>query len=166
MYRAFISIVFLFSLASCVSMDTTPVSEANRQLQEVFTVELSKDDLFNNSLDWAAKTFVDSREVIELKDRDRGRIIGKGLSNIYVVPPDPFTGAVTIPVRFTFIIDVKDNKVRVTYDQFVGLWGTARNRPESLKLKYHNDQMLVNLSQLTESYIKYLNEGPKSQDNW
>jgi hypothetical protein len=38
-------------------------------------IEMSKDDLYNNSLLWMAQTFRSSKDVIDLKDRESGVIV-------------------------------------------------------------------------------------------
>ena len=65
------------ALASCASVPVAPVEE--RSVQKVHDVDLTQNEIYDISLEWMARTFFDSKEVIELKDKDNGKIIGKGI---------------------------------------------------------------------------------------
>ena len=41
------------------------------------TPELSKEQIYSNTLAWFAEEFVSSKEVIQLQDKENGKIIGK-----------------------------------------------------------------------------------------
>lgn len=70
----------------------------------------SKNDLFAKCLNWLAINYRSANDVVQLQDKENGKIIVKGiyqpLSAGYVWQ---YTG-----VRHTVIIDVKDGKVRIT----------------------------------------------------
>jgi hypothetical protein len=57
-------------------MPVAPIEE--RSMQKVHDIDLAKNEIYDKSLEWMAQTFSGSREVMELKDKDKGLIIGKG----------------------------------------------------------------------------------------
>ncbi len=59
-----------------------------------------------------AKTFLDSKAVIEIKDPENGKIVGKGITFVR-------SGIAMLDCRFTLTIDVKDGRYRTTYENFV-----------------------------------------------
>ena len=114
------------------------------------------------SLEWMARTFFDSKEVIDLKDKDNGKIIGKGIVT--------FKGKIgwfsaNIPCRFTLIVEAKDNKYRTTYNNLVGLWGESYSRPEPLEQKEYVDAVKAKLAIIDEDLYSYLKKS-KSNANW
>ena len=114
------------------------------------------------SLEWMARTFFDNKEVIELKDKDNGKIIGKGITM--------FRGKIgwfsaNIPCRFTLLVEAKDNKYRTTYNNFVGLYGENQTRPEPLEQQAYVDAVKEKLALIDDSLYKYLSK-PKSNSDW
>lgn len=85
---------------------------------DAFSVEiirpasLPKGNLFDQTVLWMAENFRSSKEVIELKDRELGTIIGNGAIDMNIglsfIPTN-------VPVTFKLRIDVKDNKYRMTF---------------------------------------------------
>ena len=85
---------------------------------EAFSVEiirpasLQKGTLFDQTILWMAENFRSSKEVIELKDKELGTIIGNGAMDMNIglsfLPSN-------VPVTFKLRIDIKDNKYRMTF---------------------------------------------------
>jgi hypothetical protein len=141
-------------LVGCANLTVVPTEE--RQLQNVTEINLSKNEIFDKTLEWMAQSFTDSKAVIELKDKENGKIIGKGMTS--------FTNVVAnIPCRFTMIVEIKDNKYRTTYNNFVGMWTGAG----SLEVKEEGfiNEVKVNLNLLDKSLYSYL-KNSKSSSNW
>jgi len=153
-------IISVIAFASCGSMPVAPVED--RTVQKVHDIALTKNEIYDLSLEWVAKTFIDSREVIELKDKDNGKVIGKGLTS--------FRGKVgwfsaDIPCRFTLILEAKDNKYRTTYTNFVGLWGESQTRVEPLVEKKYVDAVKAKITLLDDDLHGYLIQS-KSKTDW
>ena len=74
----------------------------------------SKDILYNKSLKWMADSFVDSKEVIQIKNPEEGSIVGSGLFD-YTAP-----GLLGERERMSFMVEItaKDNKSRIRLYQF------------------------------------------------
>lgn len=156
-------IVCVFSvvaLASCASAPIAPIED--RSMQKVHDVDLTKNEIYDISLEWMARTFFDKKEVIEIKDKDNGKIIGKGITM--------FKGKIgwfsaNIPCRFSLIIEAKDNKYRTTYNNFVGLYGESQTRPEPLEKKEYVEAVKAKLADIDDDLYSYLKKS-KSNTDW
>ena len=101
---SFACILSVIALASCASAPIAPVED--RSMQKVHEIDLTKNEIYDLSLEWMARTFFDNKEVVEIKDKENGKIIGKGITM--------FKGKIgwfsaDIPCRFTLILEAKDN---------------------------------------------------------
>lgn len=131
-------------------------------MQKVHDIDLTKNEIYDRSLEWMYQTFLDPKEVIELGDKDDGKIIGKGIIM--------FRGKIgwfsaDIPCRFTLILEAKDNKYKTTYGNFVGLWGESYSRPEPLEEKKYIDEVKAKLVLIDDDLYNYLIKS-KSNMNW
>src|SRR5664280_569957 len=148
--------IILFLISGCAVTKQAPVVPSEElTLQEVHEIALSKDAIFASSLEWMARTFVDSTE---LRDKENGKIIGKGMTEFY-------NGETPTPCRFTIMIEAKDNKYRVTYSNFTGMWGAARNLPRPLWHAGHIEQVKAKLKKLDATLYAYLSE-EKNRKDW
>jgi len=95
----FLCILSISVFTSCASVPIAPIED--RSMRKVHDIDLTKNEIYDMSLEWMARTFFDNKEVIELQDKDNGKIIGKGITT--------FKGKIgwfsaNIPCRFTLII--------------------------------------------------------------
>jgi len=155
-----VCILSVIALTSCASMPIAPTED--RSMQKTHEINLTKNEIYDMSLEWMARTFFDNKEVIELKDKDNGKIIGKGITM--------FRGKIgwfsaNIPCRFTLLVEAKDNKYRTTYNNFVGLYGENQTRPEPLEQQAYVDAVKEKLALIDDSLYKYLSK-PKSNTDW
>ena len=156
----FVGILSVVALTSCASVPIAPIED--RSMQKVHEIDLTKNEIYDLSLEWMARTFFDSKEVIELKDKENGKIIGKGVTT--------FNGKIgwfsaTIPCRFTLFIEAKDNTYRTTYNNFVGLWGENFSRPEPLEQKKYVDAVKEKIAVIDDGLYDYLKKY-KSNTDW
>jgi hypothetical protein len=147
-------------LASCASMPVAPMED--RSMQKVHEIDLTKNEIYDISLEWMARTFFDTKEVIEIRDKENGKIIGKGII--------AFKGKIgwfsaQIPCRFTLTVEAKDNKYRTTYNNLVGLYGESQTRPEPLEQKEYVDAVKAKLAVIDEDLFGYLKKY-KSNTDW
>jgi len=141
-------------------MPIAPIEE--RSMQKVHDIDLTKNEIYDSSLEWMAQTLSGSREVIELKDKDKGVIIGKGITRFR---GKVGVGSTDVLCRFTLIVEAKDNKYRTTYTNFVGLWGESYTRPEPLEQKKYVDAVKSKLALMDDDLYNYLKKS-KSNTNW
>jgi len=94
--------------------------------QEVVTTEgVSAGDLYSQAKAWAALAYRSAKDVIQLDDREGGRLVLKGSIQ------DAIGGTGTFFVRHTFAIEVKDGKYRYTVDGFQ--WAPAGGSEQPLE---------------------------------
>ena len=79
------------------------------KMQHIDTVNGSKSDLYVKANQWLAKTFNSAKAVIQIQDKEAGKIIGKGA----VITMAGVFNNVEYVTRYTIFIDVKDNKYRI-----------------------------------------------------
>lgn len=105
--RAFIlsGLVILF-LSSCLTMSEMP--QDARTISKIIEVNKNADLIFVESNLWLSETFKSAEAVIKYSDKEAGIIMGKG---IY----DKFVGIGTRRYSYSVKIEVKENKVRITF---------------------------------------------------
>lgn len=155
---ALLSITF-FLISGCALTNHAPdVSPEELTLQEIHEISLSKDVIFSRSLEWMARVFVHSTHVIELQDKENGKIIGKGMTEFY-------NGDTPTPCGFTMMVEAKNNKYRVTYSNYTAMWGVTQNLPRPLWFPRHIEQVKAKLRILDASLYSYLSE-KKNGEEW
>lgn len=88
------------------------------QFTLIDTVSCPKDKLYTRALTWVVKTYNSAKDVIQLNDKDDGKLILKAIMQIPVARGGYET------VDYTMTIDVKDNKYRCTITGFTHTGGT------------------------------------------
>lgn len=113
------TILILFTpliLISCATLNFNwgeTVAQEERTYQKVIELpENSKNEIYDKTREWMVKIFVDSESVIELTDKENGKIMGKySQSDVTVAGMNA-----TYQVRYTLIIEIKNNKSRITVE--------------------------------------------------
>lgn len=95
----------------------------------------SKNQLFDKSKMWLAESFVSSQDVIQYENKEEGTIIGKGSIPHY--RRSGLVGPVRVGnLRFTLVINMKDDKIRVTIkDIYVMNFTYGRETPLKLDME-------------------------------
>lgn len=145
----------------CGCAVTPSVPEPPLLIQNVHDVAgRTKSQIHIASRDWLALTFQDAKQVIEVDDREAGKIIGRGIVEVS-------SFGITSPVRFTVMIESKDGRVRTTYQDFeirgsyTGQWAPVRgdgrnNYPEKTDAQ---------IKELDASLVKFISSSA-SADSW
>ncbi len=106
-------IILLFSPFLCLSQNLEIDKESGKYTkQQVIEIENKlKDDLFNKTIEWITLNYNSADDVIQLKDKELGKIIVKGnfSSNMYMKKGW---------INHTLVLDFKDNKFRYKYSDF------------------------------------------------
>lgn len=107
-------LIALFALVSlCASAQTRlPMDSATKQYSysEVVIVDsTSKDELYLRAKEWFANSFKSANDVLQMDDKEAGKLIGKGNTDIHVK-----SVGLTVPVmlKFTVKVTAKDNRYR------------------------------------------------------
>jgi hypothetical protein len=156
----FVCILSVVALASCASAPIAPMED--RSMQYVHDIDLTKNEIYDISLEWMAKTLIDTRGVFELKDKDKDKIIGTGQT--YYIKKS-FWGPVNVPCRFTVMVEAKENKYKTTYNNFIGLLGKSNGRLKPVEEKEHIDFVKAKLAIIDDGLYDYLKKY-KSNTNW
>ena len=142
-------------LSSCASVPVPLKSVPT--IQTVHQVQLSKKVIFDRSLEYIARVFNDSKEVLELKDPESGKIVGKGITSFN---NGKGWSSSVISCEYKFMIEAKDNRYRTTYESFTGIWGGIRI---PIYDERHWQEVAAEAKELDEDLFKFLNKKP---DSW
>jgi len=129
-----VCILLVNALTSCASAPVAPIED--RSMQKVHDIDLTKNEIYDLSLEWMAAMLSDSRGVFELIDKDKGKIIGTG-QTFFI--KNSFWGMENVPCRFTVMVEVKDNKYKTIYNNFIGLSGKSYGRLKPVEEKEYID---------------------------
>lgn len=75
---------------------------------------VKQDIIYENSRQWVAKNFQSANAVIQYQDKEVGSIIGKGNTKIPCSSGIICLDGSTQRLEFTFQVDAKDNRARVS----------------------------------------------------
>ncbi len=140
--------------------------------------DATEDQLFFKANEWFAIFFKSSKDVIQLSEKESGKIIGKGLTSVYFK-----TFGMTKDmgyVSFTIDIDIKEGKYRYTIRDFWHDAGSSSNviSPGDLRVEKSGFQLAkkawIQIKEQTDSFVKQmindLDSSMKSQnasgDDW
>ena len=152
------SVIAALMLAALLPL---PASAADEFAVEIVRpAPLSKDALFTQTLLWMAESFRSSKEVIDLKDKELGTIIGNGAfdMNIGLVP---FLPPVNVPVTFKVRIDVKDNRYRMAFSQVKIAFDGRPNPIEETNRESNEPRVRERFEQMANSLDAYLSRPRK-----
>ena len=138
-----------------------PLTKEQMSHQIIFNTDKSKDEVFDVSLEWMAKTFVSSKSVIEHKDKPSGKIIGKGYITMITQVPGM---SVPIEYHFTLSIEVKEDRYRLYFENFkTGTQKVPLQGIYQTEVKILND-LKVKLDELGNSLNEYINSASERGD--
>ena len=80
------------------------------------TITGTKAELFVKANEWVAKTFNSAKDVIQMSDKDAGKIIAKGVMDAICKFG---LGRSKFYIKYTLSIDLKDNKCRIKMLDFI-----------------------------------------------
>jgi hypothetical protein len=145
-----ISIMFL----GCASSPT--LKPNNTEIINILETGKSKNEVFDLSMRWIAKSFTSSKEVIQYTDKDLGIINGKGTLQM--------RGGLSLEVTvfFSLVIDIKENKTRLSYKPI-----SFSNDTFHIKSTEFSSYLLNKFKDQTDIITKdYLNYITSTNINW
>lgn len=113
------SSIILLCLLSVVgraqTFSTVKVDSVSKRIEFAEVVQadsLKKDELYSRAREWFAKTFKSADHVLQMDDREAGKLIGKGFADL-----DFSTKMTVIKIKmyFTLTISIKDGKYRYVF---------------------------------------------------
>lgn len=129
--------------------------EQDRMIRRVYDVKLSADDIYTRSLDWLASNLTTTRDSIEVKDKDRRKIIGRG-SGKY---SEYFNFFVDRQFGYTVTIEARDNRYRLTYDNFVVYYEEREVKPSPARYKFEINKIRARLEKNADDLYQYMQKG-------
>ena len=97
-----------------------PVDEDTQKIKfrEVVDEQGTQDQLFNRCIYWLNDFYKDPTRVTTIRDVPTGKIVGQHQFRIYYYEGDSIKRAAGM-VKYTFVINLKDNKYRYTIDELL-----------------------------------------------
>lgn len=89
--------------------------QSSFEFSQIDSIQGSKGELFVRAMAWMANTFNSAKSVIQMQDKEAGKIVGKA-----VIPWEyRFMGdGCKCSIHYIITIDCKDNKVRIVLSNF------------------------------------------------
>lgn len=141
--------ILLLALTGC--MTTTVSLEEQEKLQRI--VELpghSKTEIYNDSIEWFARSYNSANNVVQLKDPEVGKIIGRGSGYI------DFGLGTGGYYSYTIIVDIQEERMRIRYENI---------NSDSMNMDYWWKNISENLELHTESLINSVS-AKEADDIW
>ena len=84
-------------------------------IQKIFEIEGDKHLLYNTLLEILMNKYNNLNDVLQVKDKDSGVILGKGTHSLYIADLKEYGGhGLENMLKYNFKFEVKDNKIRVS----------------------------------------------------
>ena len=153
-------LVLLFLFVGCARFIKAP--EKERKIRKIYKVNLSADEIYLIALEWMATNIVSNKEAIVMKDREKKKLVGRGVGEY----SEYFNFFVDRPFSYTVVIEAKDKRYRVTFSNLVVQYedrtatlSPAKYKFEIKKISQKLNKKLVNLKSL-------MDRGGKEDDDW
>lgn len=118
-------IAAFLALAGCASMQ--PPTQEEITFSGVYDAPgANKNQIFDATKVWIAQKFVSSKAVIEVEDKQQGLIIGNGITD-YPCKGMGCALKADWALAFTMRVDVKDNKLKLSFTNLAHDDGVALN---------------------------------------
>lgn len=134
-------------------------NEKEFKFTSVDSVKGSKEELFVKSKTWLTKTFNSAKSVIQVEDKEAGRIIAQGVMK---TPHQNMIGyGGTDNANFTLTIDCKDGKYRCVLSDFSHPYGGSytNKKPATIMINKSGwNHIKEYTKQKSEEIISSLNE--------
>ena len=148
-------LLLILLIVGCATAPWTPIPSEERQTEIIIeNLNNSKDDLYDICLQWMAIHFVDSKDVIEVKNKEKGLIVGRGSMSV-------ISGVMSTGITFTITINIKDNRIRLKLENYSYVGGGAMQEGDRFVLK----NVIKDANKLSKSLEVYI-KGSDEEDKW
>lgn len=112
-----ISIIFNLLLIQVFSQEIFLNDENNKlSIKEIILLDsINSNDIYKQSKEWIVNYYVSSNDVLQLDDKDAGKIIVKGSKLIHT----SVFGYLDVIMSYTLILSIKDSKIRIEMTNFI-----------------------------------------------
>lgn len=113
--------------------DALPESKTLTFYEVVAAEGATKNQLYSAALAWFGDTFGRAKTVLDVQDKERGRLVAKPS---FAYAPKPLVGSARIKgtVKYAVTVEVKDRKYRYTIDDFTHEGTPGQGAPSSFRL--------------------------------
>lgn len=133
-----------------------------RKKTYIETTSSKANDAFKRASSWFAKTFVDSKEAIRLKDEKENRIVAKGNTACDVLKLGSGF-AEDQRVHFSLTFEAKDNRSRIIFEDVTAMGGGAYDSGSRPSNQEEMDKVISScLDPLKSDIMNTIN----TDDNW
>jgi len=125
MKKVLLSVLFT-SVSIFASAQNLPVDPETKKITYTEVVEtpgIKQNDLYSRAQTWFAKTYGSSKSVLEIQDKENGKLMGKGITEVSFKNPPMGTRYGGI-VRYTISVLVKDGKYKYSISDLFHEGGT------------------------------------------
>ncbi|TFH40621.1 MAG: DUF4468 domain-containing protein [Chrysiogenales bacterium] len=150
MKRIHLLMIGVIVLSGCGRL--VKVQENERTIRQVFSVQLSKDEIYDRSLEWSAKRLSRVNDDIVVKDREKGMIIARG-TGVY---SEYFDFLVDREFSYTLMIEAREGRYRITFDNFVVYYDERQLKSSTAIFKFEINKIRKQLDRLSDDLREYL----------
>ncbi len=128
-------LISIFLLPAIIYSQTSSIDSSNTvKYEEVISSKLTMQQLYNNAKLFVIKDFKNPKSVIQIDDKENGKIVIKAVMNSNYNEKGILGFKFDIWTDFVFQIDLKDNKYRYRISNlFVDFSGDAVNENSSIE---------------------------------
>jgi len=105
-----IPFITLTGFSQTITQDSLTGKYQSQGIKKIDSL-LSKGEIYSRTNEWIALNFKSSNDVIQLADKETGKIIGKGSFKTNMFMKEGW-------IEYTFLLEFKDGKIRYTYTDF------------------------------------------------
>lgn len=162
----FLCVTVILFLPGCGRMVKVPDQE--RMIRQVYSVGLSKDEIYDRALEWCAKKLASVNDDIVVKDKEKGKIIGKGTGKY----SEYFDFLVDREFSYTITIEARDGRYRVTYDNFIVYYDERQLKSSKAEFKFEINKIRKQIDKLLDDIRDYISKGSaekeikKEEEEW
>jgi len=144
------------------------VPDQERMIRQVYSVGLSKDEIYDRALEWCAKKLASVNDDIVVKDKEKGKIIGKGTGKY----SEYFDFLVDREFSYTITVEARDGRYRVTYDNFIVYYDERQLKSSKAEFKFEINKIRKQIDKLLDDIRDYISKGSaekeikKEEEEW
>jgi len=149
--KKLISFLPLLLIISCASVQTPE--------PRVFsTPNRTKKQIYNRTIQWVSENFRSGKEVVQYKNLEEGRIICQGVATVR-----PGMDLYERGFEFTWVIDIKPNRIRLKYKNIQPrhMGNVAGLEYNSLGARYIDNK----IDSMVNSLLQYI-KNPGGKSDW
>ena len=162
----FLCVTVMLFLPGCGRLVKVPDQE--RMIRQVYSVGLSKDEIYDRALEWCAKKLASVNDDIVVKDKEKGKIIGKGTGKY----SEYFDFLVDREFSYTITVEARDGRYRVTYDNFIVYYDERQLKSSKAEFKFEINKIRKQIDKLLDDIRDYISKGSaekeikKEEEEW